>query len=178
MINSIDRFLLKDAPQRTVQCPRGIQIMTKRLLDHHALPTALRGINAAPTLALGHQVSSINLPDDWLVKIRRHRKVEEDISPCTRLGVKRMNGADNGWPRFRGSRIASDVVNPIRQRSPRRFLKLVSQRLACVTCKILAELFVGLGAPADAKHLRARVNGTTPVHFIERGNQLSVRQIA
>ena len=89
-----------------------------------------------------------------------------------------MNGADNGWPRFCGSSIASDVVNPIRQRSPRRFLKFGSQRLACVTCQILAELFVGLGAPADAKHLRARVNGATPVHFIERGNQLSVRQIA
>ena len=178
MINSIDRVFLKDAPQRTVQCPRRIKIMAKRLLDHHALPTALRRINAAPTLALGHQVSSVNLSDDWFIKIRRHRKVEEDISPCARLGIKRMNGADNGWPRFRGSRIASDVVNPIRQRSPRRFFKLASQRLACVTCKILAELFVGLGAPADAKHLRARVNGTTPVHFIERGNQLSVRQIS
>ena len=152
--------------------------MAKRLLDHHSLPTALGRINAAPTLAFSHQVCCVNLRDDWFVKIRCHRKIKEDVSPCARFGIKRMNGADNGWPRFSGGRIASDVVNPIRKRSPRRFLKLASQRLACVTCKILTELFVGLGAPTDAKHLSARVNGTTPVHFIERGNQLSVRQIA
>ena len=152
--------------------------MSEWLLNDHTLPTTPRWINTAPTLTFGHQSSSINLHNDWFVEIRRHRKVKEDVSACTRLGIECMDGADNSGPCLGSGRVTSEVMNALCKSLPCSFFKVIAKRSASIACKFTAELVIGLWAPADPKDLRARINGTAPVHFIERGNQLSVRQVS
>ena len=169
VVDPVGIFLLESAVDHFVQMVRTLEIFSKRLFANHTRPFPRSGFVQARRSKLLH---------DLVKELRSRREVKETIGSRAPFFVELIEFGFEAFVAFRVLKLASVIVNGLSEATPEFVAVALAGVLLVGRFQFGPEHVIRFVPASKSDHLELRRQVATGRDIVERGDQLSVGQIA